>query len=93
LLDQLGVPARCLATNLRFLLEGVKHVHRSREPEGVYGAERIAAKVLDHFHHPCPAKAAQRLRITVFAAVLRDLQGITNMILDPLRESAQVLAT
>jgi len=29
----------------------------------------------------------------VFAAVLRDLQGIANMILDPLRESAQVLAT
>jgi len=75
LLHQLQVPARRLASSLRFLLESVKDVYRSRIPQAVNGAKRIAAKVLYHFHHPCPAKAAERVRIAMLAAALRDVEA------------------
>jgi len=53
-----------------FFLEGVKNVHRPRVPHRVYRAKRVAAKVPDYFQNSRPAKAAQRLRIAVFAAAL-----------------------
>jgi hypothetical protein len=71
-LHQFQVPARRLASSLRFLLESVKDLRRSRIPQGVHGTKRIARKILYHVHHPCPAKAAQRLRISMLAAALRD---------------------
>src|SRR6266404_9505809 len=92
LLHQLQVPARRLASSLRFLLESVKDVYRSRIPQAVNGAKRIAAKVLYHFHHPCPAKAAERVRIAMLAAALRDVEGITHVILDRSGKRTQVPA-
>jgi hypothetical protein len=58
----------------------------------VHRAKRVAAKILDHFHNPRPAKAGQRFRVTVLSAALRDVQGITHMVLDGLGKRAQILA-
>src|SRR5260221_10458529 len=91
LLHQFQVPGG-LASSFRFLLESVKDVHRSGIAQGVHGAKRIATKVLYHFHHPCPAEAAEGLRIAMLAAALRDVEGITHVILDRPGKPTQVPA-
>lgn len=71
----------------------MKDINRTREPQGVDCAKRIAAKVLDYFHYSRSAKAAQRLCIAVLAAALRDVQGVAHVILNWLGKGAQILAT
>ena len=78
---QLHVPVRRQPSGLRFLLEGVKHIHGPCVPHGINGSECIVAIVLDDFHNPCPAEATERLRVAVLAAWLRDIQGIAHVIL------------
>jgi hypothetical protein len=91
-LNQLNIQAPRRTSALRFLLEGVKDVDRIREPHRIHGAKCVAAIILDHFHHPSPAKTSQGLRVAVLAAALRDVQGIAHVILYVLGEFAQILA-
>jgi len=53
-LNQINTPARRFPPGLRFLLKSVKDVSSGRVPNGVHGAECVAAIVVDDFNHPPP---------------------------------------
>ena len=40
----------------RFLLKRMQHINAFRVLQGVHGAERITAKILNNFEHPAPPK-------------------------------------
>ena len=60
--------------------------------QGVHRSERVTAKILDDFHNSSTPKAAQRFRIAMLAAPLRNVQGLAHVVLDWLRKRAQILA-
>jgi len=59
-LDQIDFRLRGLAAGLGLLLEGVQHIDRPGELDGVNTAERVALPVLDDFEHSGPAEALER---------------------------------
>jgi hypothetical protein len=48
-------------------------------------------EILDYLHHAGSSEPAQGLRIAVLAAALRNVEGVTYMILNRLGKCPQVL--
>jgi hypothetical protein len=80
--NQFHVPARRFASDLRFFLEDVQNVQGPSKSCSVDGAERIAAKILHHFHQTSTGKPGKCLGVPVPPATLRDLQGVADVIPD-----------
>lgn len=71
---------------LRFLLKDVKHVHHARQLHRVYGSVRIAVEVFNYRQDAGPAKAFQRLGVSVSVTGLSEIQGEANIAPHPSRE-------
>jgi len=93
LLDQLDIPVRCLPSALRLLLEDVKYIHRPSIFQGVYRPESVATVVFDDFQDARSTKAAKNLCVLMLAAALRDVQGISHVILHWRRELSKIFQT
>jgi len=70
----------------------MQHINAVRVFQRVHGSECIAAKILNHFKHPCPTKAGQHFGIAMFATALRDINRIAHLMLDRIRKVLQILA-
>jgi hypothetical protein len=69
--NELHVPPRRPAPAFRFLLKRMQDINALRVPQGVRSAVCIAAKILNHFKHACPAKSSQHFGIAMLTAALR----------------------
>ena len=85
------LPRRFAATS-RLLLEAVQDVDRSKKPDSVDGAVRIAVKIIDNLQHAAATETFQRLRIRMFFAVLCDVDGNAHDAASVIWKSPQIVS-
>jgi hypothetical protein len=71
----------------------VQNVYRSGITQPIHSTKRIAAIVLRYLNDTRAAETSHTLRIAMPATALRYVQGVSDMILDGLRERAQIPET
>lgn len=63
----------------RFLLKDMKHVYHARQLHRIDGSVRIAVVVFNYLQDAGPAKAFQRLGVSVSVTGLSEIQGEANI--------------
>ena len=88
--DQLDIRLRRGDAFGRFLLEAVKHVDGVAKPDGINSSVGVAFQVLDHLQHASRALALQRFSSFVLLAGLRQMQRVTELVLNLVRHGQQI---
>jgi len=72
-------------------LKGVQYINRPSQLNRVHRAEGVAPMRVDDLHNARAAKALQRFGVVMFAAFLRDIEGLAHAILHRVRKFLKIL--